>query len=209
MHDISPKRTPRGGAQGSENSRSIAEEIEDELRKNRHPFRKAAVVLAAVLLLGGGAYAFVGNHHGSTLAATTSAAPIASAPAPTPSATSAPTPAVPSPAVVPVPQAAADRAVAVAGNNKIQLCQMMLNAAIATSKNYNQMFFDGWNSWNTTYAGQLDSQAALDSKQSSKDYIKKLYTDYFNKNEASYLSACAPFTTPLAAVMDQPNYDAW
>jgi hypothetical protein len=96
-----------------------------------------------------------------------------------------------------------------AGN--IKLCQSYIKNAQSISDSYRKMFFDGWSSWNTTYAGQTDSPTALASKEWNKNYIKNLFNDYISQNNPTYVDACYPVGTKgsIGDYMLQPNYDAW
>lgn len=107
----------------------------------------------------------------------------------------------------PVVSSSATPAVDVTATNA-KLCKSIIDNAKSASDQYNKMYFDAWNKWNTTYYGAYDSPEAIDNKNWYKDYIKGLYNDFINQSGASYNKSCGSGGS-VADVLYQPNYDAW
>lgn len=187
------------------NSKSIAEEIDQELKGKRHPIRKAIIIAASTLVFGGGMLAFASSHsHSDTSNSAPSFATTSDSTAPAPAPAPTPQPAV-------VPQVVVVNQTPPPPSQQVldaQLCKSMIDNANGFSKSYIQMYMDGWNSWIQTYRGDYSSQAALDSKEWDKNYIQKLFSDYISTNDPNVKKTCHSATS-LADIMLQPNYDAW
>lgn len=185
----------------------LVEELEQDLRKGKHPARRVIIILSAALLLGGGAFAIASNHDdGSDTPA--SRVPItASSDSPMPNLTQTPT--TPMPIVVPLVVIAPTTSPAPSmAEAKAKLCIEVITNAKEQGKLYLSEFNDAWKSWNRDFAGRYDSPEADASKQEYKRIIHNMFDDLINTSNPTMRTACDS-TDSLANMVLQPNYDAW
>ncbi len=188
------------------NSSWLAEEIEEDLKKNKLPPAKVIILLFAVLLIGSGAYALASKT--SDRSDMSSATP--SIASPTPSAV-----AVPSLSSTPVPQPVVNTIIIAPTPYtpsmaviKAELCKSVITTAQEAAKRYDTQFSDSWKSWISDFAGRFDSSEAEASKQFYKGFTRNMFIDYIKSNDPTMRTACES-TTSLENIMLQPNYDAW
>ena len=188
------------------NSRWLAEEVEQDVKK-RHPLRMIVLIISALVVLGGGVFAFVIEPSGGDtdninyVAGSSSTAPVASI-VPTPSVTPLPVPVNNTPVIASVPTAPS---MAV---TKAKLCNDVLAAARDANKFYLTQFNEARKDWTSSFAGRFDSPEAQASKAWYKNWTQSQFADYISRNDPTMQAACESKAS-LAGIMLQPDYDGW